>query len=60
MPSSADWLHNWELWLNRLGISLLLWGLGFLFRYAVELGWIMDGVLVAMGFVIGIVLMGLG
>ncbi|WP_460194077.1 DUF2339 domain-containing protein [Thermosynechococcus sp. FA-CM-4201] len=59
-PSQADWLQNWELWLNRLGIGLLLLGIGFLFRYAVELGWITDAVLVAMGFVIGTVLMGLG
>lgn len=59
-PSRADWLHNWELWLNRLGIGLLLLGIGFLFRYAVELGWITDAALVAMGFLIGTVLMGLG
>ncbi|MFN4278942.1 DUF2339 domain-containing protein [Thermosynechococcus sp.] len=59
-PSQADWLQNWELWLNRLGIGLLLLGIGFLFRYAVELGWITDAVLVAMGFLIGTVLMGLG
>ncbi|HIK35777.1 MAG TPA: DUF2339 domain-containing protein, partial [Thermosynechococcus sp. M98_K2018_005] len=59
-PSQADWLQNWELWLNRLGIVLLLLGIGFFFRYAVELGWITDAVLVAMGFIIGTVLMGLG
>lgn len=59
-PPQADWLQNWELWLNRLGIGLLLLGIGFLFRYAVELGWITDAVLVAMGFLIGTVLMGLG
>ncbi|URR36133.1 DUF2339 domain-containing protein [Thermosynechococcus sp. HN-54] len=59
-PSQADWLQNWELWLNRLGIGLLLLGIGFLFRYAVELGWITDGVLVAMGFLMGTVLLGLG
>ncbi|BCX12635.1 MAG: hypothetical protein KatS3mg067_1573 [Thermosynechococcus sp.] len=59
-PAQADWLQNWELWLNRLGIGLLLLGIGFLFRYAVELGWISDAVLVAMGFAIGTALMGLG
>ncbi|HIK22116.1 MAG TPA: DUF2339 domain-containing protein [Thermosynechococcus sp. M3746_W2019_013] len=59
-PSQPDWLQNWELWLNRLGIGLLLLGIGFLFRYAVELGWITDAVLVAMGLVIGTALMGLG
>lgn len=59
-PSQADWLQNWELWLNRLGIGLLLLGIGFLFRYAVELGWITDAVLVAMGFLIATVLLGLG
>ncbi|BAY52336.1 hypothetical protein NIES2134_100560 [Thermostichus vulcanus NIES-2134] len=58
-PSPADGLQNWELWLNRLGIGLLLLGMGFLFRYGVELGWITDAVLVAMGFVIGTALMGL-
>lgn len=56
----TDWLQNWETWLNRLGIGLLLLGIGFLFMYAVEQGWLTSYVLVALGLLIGAAFMGLG
>ncbi|WP_448525613.1 DUF2339 domain-containing protein [Parathermosynechococcus lividus] len=62
-PVSApktDWLQNWELWLNRLGIGLLLLGIAFLFKYAIDLGWLTDGVLVAIGLLMATGLIALG
>ncbi|MDG2990300.1 DUF2339 domain-containing protein [Candidatus Synechococcus calcipolaris G9] len=56
----TDWLQNWETWLNRLGIGLLLLGIGFLFMYAVEQGWLTSYVLVVLGLLIGAAFMGLG
>jgi uncharacterized membrane protein len=38
-----------EDWLSRLGIALLLFGLAFLFRYAVEQNWLGPAVRVAFG-----------
>ncbi len=58
--SKTDWLQNWELWLNRLGIGLLLLGIIFLFKYAIDFGWLTDAVLVAMGLLMATTLIGLG
>jgi uncharacterized membrane protein len=49
-----------QLWLNRLGIGLMLLGTGLLFRYSIEMGWLTPGVRVAFGAVLGAVLFALG
>jgi uncharacterized membrane protein len=49
-----------QLWLNRLGIGLVLLGTGLLFRYSIEMGWLTPVVRVAFGAVLGAVLFALG
>jgi len=56
----TDWLQNWELWLNRLGIGLLLLGIAFFFKYAIDFGWLTGGVLVVMGLLMATGLIALG
>jgi uncharacterized membrane protein len=46
-----------EEWLGRVGIGLLLFGLVFLFNYAVEAGWLVPSVRVGFGFILGAVLL---
>ncbi|AFY62159.1 DUF2339 domain-containing protein [Synechococcus sp. PCC 6312] len=58
--AGGDWLQNWEFWLNRFGIGLLLLGIIFLFKYALDQGWLTAYLLVAVGFLIGAGLLGLG
>ncbi|MDS3862181.1 DUF2339 domain-containing protein [Thermosynechococcaceae cyanobacterium BACA0444] len=58
--SGGDWLQNWEFWLNRFGIGLLLLGIVFLFKYALDQGWLTEYLLVGIGFLIGAGLLGLG
>lgn len=58
--SGGDWLQNWEFWLNRFGIGLLLLGVAFLFKYALDQGWLTEYLLVGIGFLIGVGLLGLG
>ena len=53
-------LKNEEFWLNRLGIGLLLLGVGFLFKYSVDQGWLTPAVRISFGFILGGVLLGLG
>jgi Predicted membrane protein (DUF2339) len=55
-----DWLQNWEFWLNRLGIGLLLLGVGFLFKYSIDQGWLTPSVRVSFGLALGIALLGIG
>jgi Predicted membrane protein (DUF2339) len=55
-----DWLQNWEFWLNRLGIGLLLLGVGFLFKYSIDQGWLTPSVRVGFGLALGIALLGIG
>ncbi len=55
-----DWLQNWEFWLNRLGIGLLLLGVGFLFKYSIDQGWLTPSVRVGFGLALGIALLGMG
>ncbi len=49
-----------QLWLNRLGIGLLLLGVALLFRYSIDMGWITPGVRVAFGASVGAVLLAAG
>jgi uncharacterized membrane protein len=49
-----------QLWLNRLGIGLVLLGTGLLFRYSIEMGWLTPLVRVAFGATVGAVLFALG
>lgn len=49
-----------QLWLNRLGIGLLLLGTGLLFRYSIEMGWLTPAVRVGFGAALGAVLFALG
>ncbi|HEX8695406.1 MAG TPA: DUF2339 domain-containing protein [Longimicrobium sp.] len=53
---------NWDgqLWLNRLGIALVLLGIALLFRYSIEQGWLTPAVRVAIGAAAGAVLFGAG
>ena len=46
-----------EDWLGRVGIGLLLVGLAFLFKYAVDVGWLVPSVRVGFGAVLGSVLL---
>jgi uncharacterized membrane protein len=47
-------------WLNRIGALVLVVGVGFFLKYAVESAWIGPGGRVAMGVVAGLGLLGLG
>jgi uncharacterized membrane protein len=49
-----------QLWLNRLGIGLVLLGTGLLFRYSIEQGWLTPAVRVAFGAALGAVLFAFG
>jgi hypothetical protein len=43
-------------WLSRAGIGLLLFGVAFLFKYAVDQGWLTPWIRVAFGLAVGFVL----
>jgi hypothetical protein len=47
-------------WLSRAGIALLLLGLAFLFRYAVDQGWLTAHLRVGFGLALGVVLVVVG
>ncbi len=49
-----------EFWMNKIGVALLLFGLGFLFKYAVDRGWLTEPVRVAFGLAVGTALLGAG
>ena len=49
-----------QLWLNRLGIALVLLGTGLLFRYSIQMGWLTPAVRVAFGAGVGAVLFAAG
>lgn len=49
-----------QLWLNRLGIGLLLLGVALLFRYSIDMGWITPGVRVGFGTAVGLTLLAAG
>ena len=52
-----DRFRNTEGWLGKLGIGLLLFSLVFLFKYAVEQGWLTPGLRVLFGLGLGVVLL---
>jgi len=45
-----------EYWLSRIGIGLVLFGVVFLFKYAVDQGWLVPGLRVILGLALGITL----
>ena len=45
-----------EYWLSRIGIGLVLFGVVFLFKYAVDQGWLVPGLRVMLGMALGITL----
>ena len=53
-----DW--DGQLWLNRLGIALVLLGVALLFRYSIEQGWLTPAVRVGFGAALGVVLFAAG
>lgn len=55
-----DWLQNGEFLLNRIGISLLLLGVIFLFKYSIEQGWLTPVVRIGFGFALAMVLLVIG
>lgn len=55
-----DWLRLGEDWLGRVGAVLLFLGLAFLYRYAVDQGWVTPGLRVATGVAIGGTLLAFG
>jgi hypothetical protein len=65
-PPSSDLslsaLFPWDgqTWLNRLGIVMLLLGVGLLFRYSIDQGWVTPQVRVGFGAAVGTVLSTLG
>lgn len=55
-----DWVRLGEDWLGRVGVLLLLLGLAFLYRYAVDRGWITPWLRVGFGALVGVALLALG
>lgn len=49
-----------QFWISRVGIGLLLVGVAYLFKYAVDQGWLTPWIRVAFGLAIGVVLAGIG
>ncbi|MEE8269086.1 MAG: DUF2339 domain-containing protein [Nitrospinaceae bacterium] len=59
-PDPDKEVSQGEFWLNKIGIILLLLGLGFLFKYSVDQDWVTPLVRVSFGLVLGIGLIGFG
>lgn len=53
---TTDSMQLGEQWLNRIGITLLLIGVAFLFKYTIDQGWLIPPIRSAIGLGIGIVL----
>jgi len=60
VPRAEAWAHRSEQWLGRVGLGLLFLGLVYLFNYSIEQGWITPLVRVAIGLLIGGVLLASG
>ena len=52
--SLSDIIGESESWLGRIGIGLLLFALVFLFKYAIDSGWLIPSVRVGFGLALGI------
>jgi uncharacterized membrane protein len=59
-PDPEKEVSQGEFWLNKIGITLLLLGLGFLFKYSVDQNWLTPLVRVSSGLVLAIGLIGFG
>ena len=59
-PDPDKEVSQGEFWLNKIGIALLLLGLGFLFKYSVDQAWITPVVRVSFGLILAVGLIGLG
>jgi hypothetical protein len=60
LRTGEEWYHRGEGWLGRAGVALLVLGLIFLFRYAVDQGWLTPVMRVATGVLMGGGLLGAG
>jgi uncharacterized membrane protein len=60
LRTPTDWVKLGEDWLGRIGVLLLLLGLAFLYRYAIDRGWITPELRVAFGLLLGGGLLTLG
>ena len=59
-PDPNKEVSQGEFWLNKIGIALLLLGLGFLFKYSVDQDWVTPFVRVSFGLVLAVGLIILG
>lgn len=59
-PDPDKEVSQGEFWLNKIGIALLLLGLGFLFKYSVDQDWVTPLVRVSFGLVLAVGLIGFG
>ena len=59
-PRTSGIMWKSESWLKIVGIGLLLFGVGFLFKFSVDQGWITEPVRVGFGLVLGIGLFVIG
>jgi uncharacterized membrane protein len=57
---APEWLRLGEDWVGRVGIALVLLGLAFLYRYAVDRGWVTPWLRVGFGLQLGAILLLLG
>ena len=49
-----------QFWLSRVGIALVLFGVVFLFKYAVDRGWLSETIRIGLGLMLGVGLFVLG
>jgi len=57
---TALFRHGTDFWISRVGIGLLLVGVVFLFKYAVDQGWLTPWIRVAFGLALGAALAAIG
>lgn len=58
--SNFDIVRSTGFWLSMVGIVLFLFGVAFLFKYAVDKGWLTEHLRAAMGLILGTGLLGAG